>query len=133
MKNPSKVIGCSGMICNIGWKKHIILFMYMRVRSPEFLKYITDLMCMSWQNCHSTSGFLHADLRKHDTEIMLIQLMLTKCDLCNLRCGVHLTASGTYLWVGFVFSCLHFYLHRVPSETGKNEKLCFIKVSGEAR
>lgn len=61
-------------------------------------------------------------ISEHDTEIMLIQFMLTKCDHCYLR------SDSLYLFVsGVCFSCLHFHLHRVPSETGTTKNYVLLK------
>lgn len=90
-----------------GKEKHIILFISVRARSTEFLQYITVLIWMSWQNCHSNSGFLHADLRTGHWKYANSVHINTMWFHGYSRCVVVLTASGADLWVWFGFSCLH--------------------------
>lgn len=94
-----------------GKETHTILFISVRARSTEFLQYITVLIWMSWQNCHSASGFLHADLRTWHWEYANSVHVNTMWLHCYSRCGVVLTASGADLWVWFDFSYLSFHFH----------------------
>lgn len=94
-----------------GKETHTILFISVRAKCTEFLQYIISLIWMSWQNCHSASGFLHADLRTWHWGYANSVHVNTMWLHCYSICGVVLTASCADLWVWFDFSCLSFHFH----------------------